>query len=57
LALKAASLKPASAMENTAPLPSKPTALCEFAERFLAWVDSARLEEKTKKSTETAGGC
>jgi len=48
-ALKAASLKLASVMENTDPLPSKPTALGEFAERFLAWVDSARLEEMTRK--------
>ena len=48
-ALKAASLKLASVMENTDPLPSKPTALREFAERFLAWVDSARLEEMTRK--------
>jgi hypothetical protein len=37
-------------MENSDPLPSKPTALGEFAERFSAWVDNARLEEKTKKS-------
>ena len=29
--------------------PSKPTALGEFAERFLAWVDNARMEEKTRK--------
>ena len=36
-------------MENTDPLPSKPTVLGEFAERFLAWVDNCRLEEKTKK--------
>ncbi len=49
-ALKAASLKLASVMENTDPLPSKPTALGEFAERFLAWVENGRLEEKTKKS-------
>jgi site-specific recombinase XerD len=49
-ALKAASLKLASVMENTDPLPSKPTALSEFAERFLTWVDNAKLEEKTKKS-------
>jgi hypothetical protein len=48
-ALQAASLKLASVIENTDPLPSKPTALCEFAERFLAWVDDGRLEEKTKK--------
>src|ERR1700756_9246 len=49
-ALQAASLKLASAMENTDPLPSKPTALGEFADRFLIWVDSGRLEDKTRKS-------
>lgn len=49
-ALQAASLKLASVMENTDQLPSKPTALGEFAERFLAWVDKSRLGEKTKKS-------
>ena len=48
-AVKAASLKLASVMESTDPLPSKPTALCEFAGRFLAWVDDGRLEAKTKK--------
>jgi hypothetical protein len=37
-------------MENTDQLPNKPTPLGEFAERFLAWVDNSRLEEKTKKS-------
>ena len=37
-------------MANTDPLPSKPTALGEFAERFLASVENGRLEEKTKKS-------
>jgi hypothetical protein len=36
-------------MENTDPLLNKPTALGEFADRFLAWVDSGRLEEMTKK--------
>jgi hypothetical protein len=48
-ALNAASLKLASVIENTDPLSRKPTALSEFAERFLAWVGNARLEEKTKK--------
>jgi len=48
-ALQAASLKLASVIENTDRLSSMPTALCEFAERFLAWVDDGRLEEKTKK--------
>jgi hypothetical protein len=47
--LKAASLKLAAVMENTDPLPSKPTALGEFAERFLACVDTTRLEEMTRK--------
>jgi integrase len=48
-AVKPASLKLASVMENTDPLPSKPTTLGEFAGRFLAWVDNGRLEEKTRK--------
>jgi len=48
-AIKAASLKPASVLESTDPLPSKPTALCEFAGHFLVAVDDGRLEEKTKK--------
>jgi integrase len=48
-ALKIASLKLASVMENNNPLPTKPTALLEFADRFLDWVNSGRLEEKTKK--------
>src|SRR4029077_13661846 len=48
-ALKIASLKLASVIENTDPLPSKPTALGDFADRFLAWVDTARLEEMTRK--------
>ena len=39
-AVKVASLKLASVIENTDPLPSKPTALGNFAERFLAWVDT-----------------
>ena len=37
-------------MENTDPLPTKPTALRAFADRFLTWVDSGRLEDKTRKS-------
>jgi integrase len=48
-AVKAASLKLASAIEDADPLPSKPPALGGFVERFLAWVNSGRLEEKTKK--------
>jgi len=48
-AAKAASLKLASVIEGTDPLPSKPSALSEFAERFDKWVEDGRLEEKTKK--------
>src|SRR5215472_8421742 len=48
-AAKAASLKLASVIEGTDPLPSKPSVLSEFAERFDIWVEDGRLEEKTKK--------
>ena len=48
-ALKMASLKLASAMANTDPLPRKPSVLEHFAERFLDWVNHSRLEEKTRK--------
>jgi len=48
-AVKVASLKLASVMGSTDPLPSKPSAVCEFAQRFLAWVDEGRLEVKTTK--------
>lgn len=48
-ALEIASLRLASVIENTDPLPSKPITLGDFAERFLACVDTARLEEMTKK--------
>jgi hypothetical protein len=41
-ALKIASLKLASTIENTDPLPCKPAALGDFAERFLAWVFPCR---------------
>ena len=47
--LKIASLKLASVIENTDPLPSKPTALADVAKRFLAWVNTTRLEEMTRK--------
>ena len=48
-ALQVGSLKLASVIENTDPLPSKPPILSEFSERFLDWVDNSRLEEKTRK--------
>ena len=48
-ALQIASLKLASVMQRTDPLPTKPAVLQEFADRFLDWVNHGRLEEKTKK--------
>ena len=48
-ALQIASLKLASVMENTDPLPTKPDVLHKFAVRFLDWVNDGRLEEKTRK--------
>ena len=48
-ALQIASLKLASVIERTDPLPSKPVVLHAFANRFLEWVNDARLEEKTRK--------
>src|SRR4029077_13975095 len=48
-ALQVASLKLATAMEWTDPLPTKPAVLREFSGRFLDWVNGGRLEEKTRK--------
>jgi len=48
-ALQVASLKLASVMEWTDPLPTKPPVLQEFADGFLDWVNDGRLEEKTRK--------
>lgn len=48
-ALQIASLKLASVMERTDPLPTKPVVLHEFANRFVDWINEARLEEKTRK--------
>jgi hypothetical protein len=48
-ALQVASLKLASVMESTDPLPTKPPVLQEFADRFLDWVNNSRLEDKTRK--------
>src|SRR5437899_7333030 len=47
-AVKIASLKLAQVMESTDPLPNRPIALNEFSKRFLAWLEPARLENKTK---------
>ena len=54
-ALQIASLKLASVMQRTDPLPTKAVALQEFSNRFR--VNDSRLEEKTRKFTVTAGGC
>ena len=48
-ALQIASLKLASVLERTDPLPTKPVVLDELANRFLNWVNDARLEEKARK--------
>src|SRR5215467_2949296 len=48
-ALQVASLKLASVMESTDPLPTKPPALWEFADRFFDWMNNSRLEDKTRK--------
>lgn len=48
-AVKAASLQLASVIDGNNPLPSKPTILSDFGERFCTWVEDGRLEEKTKK--------
>src|SRR3974377_86981 len=48
-AAQIASLKLASVVERTDPLPTKPAVLQEFTNRFLDWVKAGRLEEKTRK--------
>ena len=47
-ARKIAALKFADACENSDPLPRKAPTLRQVSGRFLEWVDSARLEPKTK---------
>ena len=49
-ALNIASLKLASVIENTDPLPSKPTALGNLAERFLAWVGGRQVGRSWSRS-------
>src|SRR6266699_880674 len=48
-AVKVASLRLADAVENTDPLPNRPTGLAELSQRFFCWLDDARLESKTKR--------
>ncbi len=47
-AATAAGLRLAQAVESTDPLPKKAPVLLEFSRRFLEWLDTARLEAKTK---------
>jgi len=48
-ASKVAGLKLAQVVEETDPLPKKPSTFAEFAERFLTWITDARLESQTKR--------
>ena len=48
-ATKVASMKLARALERGDLFFTKPTLLANFSERFLSWLDEARLEAKTKK--------
>jgi hypothetical protein len=48
-ALQVASLRLASVMECTDPLPTRPPVLRDFADHFLGWVNDGRLEQKTRK--------
>jgi hypothetical protein len=48
-ATKVASMKLAQALELGDLFPTKATVLTDFSERFLSWLDEARLEQKTKK--------
>jgi hypothetical protein len=48
-ATKVASMKLAEALEHGNLFPTKAPVLAEFSERFLSWLEEARLEEKTKK--------
>jgi len=56
-ALQVASLKLASVMEKTDPLPTKPAVLQEFADRFLEWIKDSRLGRKPGSFTVTDGAC
>lgn len=48
-AAKVASLRLAQALQQGDLFPAKPTVLADFSERFLRWLNEARLEEKTRK--------
>jgi hypothetical protein len=54
---KVASMKLAQALEQGDLFPAKAPVLAEFSERFLSWLEQARLEEKTKKFYRTAAAC
>lgn len=42
-------MKLAQALEHGDPFPTKPTVLAEFLQRFLSWLDEARVGERTRK--------
>ena len=44
-----ASIKLAQSLERGDLLPTKPTVLAEFSQRFHHWLNEARVEEKTRK--------
>jgi len=48
-ATKVASMKLARALEHGDLFPTKPIVLSDLSERFLAWLEEARLEDKTRK--------
>lgn len=48
-ATKVASMKLAQALEHGDLFPTRPTVLAAFSQRFLGWLDEARVEEKTRK--------
>ena len=48
-ATKVSSMKLVQALEHGDLIPTKSRVLAEFSQRFLGWLDEARLEEKTRK--------
>jgi site-specific recombinase XerD len=48
-AMKVASMKLARALEHRDLFSTKPIALAAFSDRFMAWLEEDKLEEKTKK--------
>lgn len=48
-----AALKMSQVIEGNDPLPKKPTSLTEFSGRFLEWIKTSALEQKTKTYYQT----